>query len=350
MTIGNTQHYTDMDPEFAEPTLTHTNSKFLKSLGGRENLPIPETVSEQRAAFDNMLNMSNDINSDLNTGRKEEEVTITLRDGATVPARVYAPKEIPADGAPLVSHIHGGGFLSGNLDMDEPLCREFCDKLGCVVVNLTYRLAPEHPFPIGIKDAIEGVKWRWITKAAKNGPSYGANPKKATILGGRSAGGNFAGVIAHLARDEGWTPPLTGLFLSVPYLLDPSTLPEKYKDRDQSAKIDDSITINKKTIESILDAYKPDLTSPLFDVFNYPNGHKNLPPTYMHVCGLDPLRDEDLIFEEILRTECDVKTRLDVYPGLPHGFWQWTKLNATKKYFNDTVEGMKWLVEQSGGA
>ena len=60
---------------------------------------------------------------------------------------------------------------------------------------------------------------------------------------------------------------------------------------------------------------------------------------------MDPLRDEALIYEDVLREECGVKTRLDVYQGLPHGFWlKYTKLTATKRFLKDMVEGVGWLL------
>jgi hypothetical protein len=63
---------------------------------------------------------------------------------------------------------------------------------------------------------------------------------------------------------------------------------------------------------------------------------------------MDPLRDDALIYEEILREECGVKTLVDLYPGLPHGFWSWwPEANFSKKLQEDCVKGMSWLLEQS---
>lgn len=68
---------------------------------------------------------------------------------------------------------------------------------------------------------------------------------------------------------------------------------------------------------------------------------------FLQVCGSDPLRDEALIYEYILRNEYGIPTRLEIYPGLPHGFWIiYTKLKATKKFLEDTVDGMAWLLKR----
>lgn len=76
--------------------------------------------------------------------------------------------------------------------------------------------------------------------------------------------------------------------------------------------------------------------------------HEDLPPAYFQVCGADPLRDEGLIYEHVLREEAGVKTRLDVFPGLPHGFWSWfPQAEFSKDFQVKTMEGFKWLLEQA---
>jgi acetyl esterase/lipase len=145
----------------------------------------------------------------------EEDLTVPARDGFAIPVRTYKPRAPPSDGSPLVVFIHGGGFCIGGLEGEEFNCRQFVKRLGCVCVNVDYRLAPEHPFPTPVLDGWDAVKW-----AAANASELGANPSKGFIVGGTSAGGNIAAVIGHLARDERLSPPITGLSLLIPVVTD----------------------------------------------------------------------------------------------------------------------------------
>lgn len=93
------------------------------------------------------------------------------------------------------------------------------------------------------------------------------------------------------------------------------------------------------------EAYKPDPKSPEGYALLNPKGHKGLPKAYIQICGMDPLRDDGLIYEEVLR-ENGVKTRIDIYPGLPHEFWLFlTQLESSKKWKREFVEGVRWLLE-----
>lgn len=95
-------------------------------------------------------------------------------------------------------------------------------------------------------------------------------------------------------------------------------------------------------------AYRDDPLSPLMSPFNWPTGHSNLPPTYFQICGTDPLRDEALLYEQVLREDYGVKTRADLYPGLPHGFWSWwPQTEFGKQHTKDSVKGLAWLLGKS---
>ncbi len=182
--------------------------------------------------------------------------------------------------------------------------------------------------------------------AAKNAKSFGADPSLGFVIGGTSAGGNLTAVLAHLARDEGLSPPLTGQYLAIPAVLPDDVVPEKYKEFYLSYEQNKHAPVlPQAAIDMFMNGYKPDHHDPLFAVFNHPKGHANLPPAYFQVNGLDPLRDDAIIYERVLREEYGIKTKLDMYPGLPHGFWGFfPMLKSSDQFRVDMAEGVGWLL------
>lgn len=274
----------------------------------------------------------------------EEDIRIPVRDGSTIAIQIHKPKALPDDGCPIFVVYHGGGFCLGGLDNEVVLCRAFT-ALGGIAVNVDYRLAPEHPFPVPCLDAYDALKW-----TAAHFKELGGNPQKGFLVGGISAGANFASILSYLARDDKLSPPLTGSYLSIPACGPKELFPEKYMDvylsreQNRNAPILDDVAM--KLFNNL---YKPDPKSPLRSPLAF-ESHKNLPPTYFQVCGMDPLRDDALIYERILSEDNGVKTKVDLYPGLPHGFWSvWVDAEFTKGFRRDSINAMKWLLEQSKG-
>jgi hypothetical protein len=88
-----------------------------------------------------------------------EDLQIPVRDGATITARIYRPTTPPAEGSPVFVMYHGGGFCLGGLESEDLNCRIWAEKFGGVAVNVEYRLAPEHKFPVPVNDAYDALKW-----------------------------------------------------------------------------------------------------------------------------------------------------------------------------------------------
>ncbi|KAK0268104.1 hypothetical protein LTR91_016719 [Friedmanniomyces endolithicus] len=278
------------------------------------------------------------------SGVKESDHQVEMRDGHKITCRTYHPES--SGGSPLFVMYHGGGWCIGGLENEELLCRLMTSKLGMTCVNVDYRLAPEHQFPVPILDCYDATKW-----AAENASTLGADPSKGFIVGGTSAGGNVSAVIAHMWRDAGDKPGLTGCHLMIPAICYGAFLPEKYRGECKSFEQNKNAPIlSAKACDLFTDNYIPEMEDrkdPMFSPLLVPTGQKGLPASYFQICGMDPLRDEALVYERILRRDEGVQTKVDMYPGLPHGYWSIApKLKVSEKFVQDSVKGAEWLLQQ----
>lgn len=321
----------ELDPEFVEaektgPKLpTSTDIQFWKKMGAMNRDNTYAALGPPPA------------------GITEADHEAEMRDGKSIIIRSYTPDKAPEGGSPLIVMFHGGGFAIGGLENEQASSRDLAVQLGAVVLSVDYRLAPENPFPTPVNDAWDSVKW-----AAKNAATLKATPSKGFVVGGASAGGNLAAVVTHLARNEKLSPPLTGQFLVAPLLIPPTAVPEKYKSQYISYEQNNKSAILSSAMMNMFNkAHKSDDKSPLFAVFNDPSGHADLPPAYIQICGADMLRDDAILYERVLREDYNIPTRVDMYAGLPHMFWAvYPTLKKSTQRKTDTVEGVKWLLEQ----
>jgi acetyl esterase/lipase len=125
---------------------------------------------------------------------------------APIPARHYEPLE-PGGPHPLLVYYHGGGFLYGDLDTHDNVCRILCRHAGAHVLAVDYRLSPEHPFPAAVEDARAALRWAHV-----NAERLGADPSRIGV-GGDSAGGNLAAVTSQLAANDGGPAPVLQLLI-----------------------------------------------------------------------------------------------------------------------------------------
>ncbi|HQX68706.1 MAG TPA: alpha/beta hydrolase, partial [Ottowia sp.] len=117
--------------------------------------------------------------------------------GGDIAARAFRPLGAqPQTVLPALVYFHGGGWVIGDLDTHDTLCRELANASGCAVVSVDYRLAPEHPFPAAFDDALAATRW-----VSSHAAELGADPTRLAV-GGDSAGGNLAAAVALAARDQ----------------------------------------------------------------------------------------------------------------------------------------------------
>ena len=152
---------------------------------------------------------------------EEKDVFVTAEDGYQIRVRVYAPTKPDRKAYPVIVLVHEGGFISGDLTDEQMNARMFVRDLGAVCLNVEYRLAPENQFPTGIKDCYTA-----LTVAATKPEKFHrlADPNLGLVVGGSSAGGNISAVLAQIARENKFDPPVTGQWLSCPFLAVPGWL------------------------------------------------------------------------------------------------------------------------------
>ncbi|KAK7682274.1 hypothetical protein QCA50_014477 [Cerrena zonata] len=232
-------------------------------------------------------------------------------------------------------------FVLGSVEVEDYLLRRISVELQLVTVNVEYRLAPEYPYPNGLNDGYVALKW--VTANAK---WLSVSLEKGFIIAGCSAGGNLAASLALRARDDPFflKTPLTGQLLQIPQVLHPEAWPEGYDlySREQNK---DSAFVSRAEQLQFSKLYKGPTLDPAYSVLLAPE-HRGLPRTYVQVCGADILRDEGLLYEKKLK-ESGVKTKLDVYPGVPHGAHVlFQSIPACKKMNQDFDNGLKWLLRR----
>ncbi|KFA50842.1 hypothetical protein S40293_05818 [Stachybotrys chartarum IBT 40293] len=331
LTIDQIRALSELDPEY----VAVQESGALKEMTWNQSTDI----HEMRAAGLHMIASLSKPDPAILTYTKED-IVIPTRDGTDLPARVYRPRDLSVDGGPGLVTFHGGGFITGHLAMQADLCTKFV-SLGGVAVSIGYRLAPEFPFPTAVNDAFDTTNW-----TAQNAGSLGINPSKGLLIGGISAGADLCLAVSYLCRESRMSPPLTGVYASIMTGLDAGNVPDRYKDRffsmDQNK---DSYMLSAGSVSFFRKHYAPEPNNPLAWPAALPD-HKGLPKTYFQVCGLDPLRDCGLITEQVWK-DAGVPTRLDIYPGLPHGFWYvLPQIKATRQHSEDSLQGLKWLLDQ----
>lgn len=233
-------------------------------------------------------------------------------DNDLVPVIVYTPKSAGTRLRPGLLHMHGGGFISGNAEMNSGYCQSLAEDIGCIVVSVDYRLAPEHPFPAGLEDCYAALKWLF-----KSAESLGVDPHRIAITG-ESAGGGLAAQLAILARDRG-EYNIVFQALTFPMLDNRTGIsmdPGKNVGQDIWTKQNNKFSWNSylKENKSFQSQLPPYPSSPA-RIENL----KGLAPAFVAVGDQDLLAKECAVYAERL-TKQGVPAELHIYRDAVHGF------------------------------
>lgn len=279
--------------------LTPEYQAMLAQLAAQPGPPMSALAPAEGRA---MYRMMRPLNPDIAVGSVTDR-TIPGPAGA-IPVRVYAP---PGAGPfPVLVNFHGGGWVIGDLDTADAICRDLCSTVGCIVVSVDYRLAPEHRYPAAVDDCVAATAWVAAHMASINGNGLLA-------VGGESAGGNLAAVVAQHARDAG------GPHIDFQLLLYPVTDCDLERPSyDANGK---GYLLELDTMRWFWDQYCPDpatrhdpKASPLRATHL-----GNLPHALVVTAEFDPLRDEGEAYGRALQA-AGSPAEICRYDGLVHDF------------------------------
>lgn len=223
----------------------------------------------------------------------------------SIPARAYAPNGLPATGRTLLIYYHGGGYIRGDIDTHDSVCRVLADEARCLVVSPAYRLAPEHPFPAAAEDAYAVAEY-----FAAHAADFQVDPSKIAVAGD-SAGGNVAIATALLAREK--RGPAIAFQLLIYPVTDLTSATESKRLYSKGYLLNSMPFYIASYLGPKGDGRNP-LASPLLAA-----DLSGLPPAFVITAGFDPLRDEGQEFARKLAS-AGVAVEHKCYDDMIHGF------------------------------
>ncbi|MEV0595504.1 alpha/beta hydrolase [Nonomuraea cavernae] len=301
-----------LDPELTELARSLVPTDIGDPVAARERL------ARARAARPEFVTPPGLVRGSLTVpanGSRPAVRCLTFQPVAQAGARPNAPAGAPADaradaradGRGAIVYLHGGGFVMGDADGDPVLPARLAEATGALVLSVDYRLAPEHPYPAAVNDG-----WAVLRHVAERAADLGVDPARV-VVAGASAGACLAAALAVKARDEDG-PRLAAQLLDIPVLDDRAITP--------SSRLTDSPMWNRA---NLLDSWRhylrdlpPGQAVPPYAAPARAADLSGLPPAYVSVCSLDPLRDEGIAYAQRL-TDAGVPTELRLYPGTFHG-------------------------------
>jgi acetyl esterase/lipase len=270
----------------------HRLDPALRHLAGARTDLSREVLGEVRASLNQRRR---------ETARADDTSGVQIVDHPSRPVRIYRGGPSPA---PAIVYCHAGAFVLGNLDTDHRQCVEFARRGRCTVVSVDYRLAPEHPYPAGLDDAMAVLQW-----VAGNARELDIDPNRLAVAGS-SAGGALAARLAQRAAD-GSAPPITFQLLHQPVL----------DDRPTPSREEFGATpgFDRPAVEQMWRYYLGEAQATAAAVPARCRELNGLPTTFIGCSELDPLRDEAIDYTRRLMA-AGVATELHVFRGTCHGF------------------------------
>jgi acetyl esterase len=303
--------------------LDEATTGFLAQLAASDPKSLTEMTPPEARGFYAELGALSGPGPEMASVRDEE---LAAADGSPFRLRVLVP---PGEIGGLVVFYHGGGWVIGGIDENDALCRTLAVKLGAAVVNVDYRLAPEHPYPAGPEDCWAALRW-----AAQRMPEIAGHDVPLIVMGD-SAGGNLSAVIAQRALQAGG-PRIDCQVLVYP-VTDSDFETDGYRDPANQ------LMLSTDAMRWFWDHYVPDPADRQDpDIAPIRAGRlAGLPPAVVLTAEYDVLRDEGEAYAARLR-DAGVPVELRRFAGQMHGFF--TMLNILP----GSAQAIDYIAEQLG--
>ncbi len=280
-------------------------ARFLQAEAEASAEPTSSLAEQRRQAEQTAL---------AQAGAPEEVTSIEDRllrgPAGALPIRIYVPVGAAQGPFPVLVYFHSGGWVFGSIEAHDPVCRALANHARCLVVSVGYRLAPEHPFPAAPEDCYTATAW-----VAEHAHEINADSARIAV-GGDSAGGNLAAVVALMARDR------QGPALCYQVMIYGET--DYYEPGTASyATYREGYGLTREEMIWFWDQYlaRPeDRLHPYAAPLRAPD-LSGLPPTLMITAEYDPVRDEAEHYAQRLQ-QAGVPVQLSRYPGMIHGFFR----------------------------
>ena len=289
-------------PLYTQGQLDPQAKAFLKQIADARTTPLSSLTPQQaRECF-----VEASWIGAPKQGIKREDLMIA-HVGGLIPLRIYTP-EGNHSSYPILLFFHGGGFVAGTLEEFDPFCTSVASGASCVVVSVGYRLAPEHPHPAAVEDAVAAI--RWITENAKG---LSGDPTRMAVAGD-SAGGNLAAVSSLILRDQGFST-LRYQILICPWVDLSSCCTDSFR------YFGDGLWLSTPSLQWYRDHY---LHTPqqAFSPFVSPllaEDMSGLPSALVITAEFDILRDQGEAYARRLRDH-GIAVQWTRYPGMLHDF------------------------------
>jgi len=264
-----------------------------------------DDVEERRSALTNLADLVDPPGEVEIGGVRDHRMPVS--DGA-ITLRTYSPLGQPQRILPGILFFHGGGWVAGSLETHDGFCRRLSNETGCRVIAVDYRLAPTHPFPFGIADAVAS-----LAHVARNAREFGIDPARLGVAGD-SAGGTIAAVVSRIARDAGG-PAIAFQLLICPIL-------DVHGQSAARCELAEGYFLDGETLKRDLELYLPGGVE-ASDVRLSPlraEEFANLPPAFIHTAQFDPFSDEGEDYAQRLGG-FGVSVHGRAHPGMIHYFY-----------------------------